>query len=239
MNATLSDEESEEEQELETEESYLSMTALYTDRICLQVNPLGVASGVATPGHNTIQKSVCLTAAVPNEEADDLDEEELTVESVQKLYEELYADWIQRNKINGLLSKENTDLKASVSRLEVLLTKRDLEMNTVKIDLEKANHTLARMNSSSRKLDSILQMGRESKAGLDTVKKSLKQVRVLKHQSLLEKTRTLLLNQRKTNIRNRKSKHKYQNKGDVTSSAITVSNQVILNHIVLNSDMTI
>lgn len=37
MNATLSDEESEEEQELETEESHLSMTALYADRNCLQV----------------------------------------------------------------------------------------------------------------------------------------------------------------------------------------------------------
>lgn len=141
-------------------------TDLLPERNCLQVNPLGVATGVATPGRNTVQKTMCLNAAALDEKCDHLDEDEITVESVQKLYEELYADWIHMCKMNVLLSKENTDLKGSVSRLEVLLTKKDLELNTAKLELEKANQTLKMMNSSTSKLDSILMMGRDGKTGL-------------------------------------------------------------------------
>lgn len=59
-----------------------------------------------------------------------------------------------------------TYFKASISRLEVLLTKKDLELNTAKLEFEKANQTLKKMNSSSIKLDSILQMGSNGKTGL-------------------------------------------------------------------------
>lgn len=141
-------------------------TDFLPERNCFQVNPLGVATGVARPGRNTVQKTVCLNAATLDEECDDLYEEEITVESVQKLYEELYVDWIHKCKMNLLLSKENTDLKVSVSRLEVLLTKKDLELNTAKIELEKVNQTLERMNLSTSNLDSILMMGRDGKSDL-------------------------------------------------------------------------
>lgn len=39
-------------------------------------------------------------------------------------------------------------------------------MKNIKVELEKGNQTLARMNSSSKKLDSILKMERGGKAGL-------------------------------------------------------------------------
>lgn len=56
---------------------------------------------VATPC-----KKQCLNAAALDEESDYLDDEEITVESVQKMYEELYADWLKKNKMNVFFSKE-------------------------------------------------------------------------------------------------------------------------------------
>ncbi|XP_073277715.1 uncharacterized protein [Primulina huaijiensis] len=92
------------------------------------------------------------------------DQEELTVEIVQIMYEELYDDWLKHNETNSILTKENIDLKSNLSRLEVLLSRKDLELCKVKDDLEKATKTLAKFNSSSSKLDSMLTMGRDRSA---------------------------------------------------------------------------
>ncbi|XP_075504434.1 uncharacterized protein LOC142541862 [Primulina tabacum] len=138
----------------------------------LQVNPHGVA--FATPGRNTTSKTMCLNAKSHSDSRDhqiqDTDSDELTFESVQDMYEELYEDLIKINKINLILSKDNTDLKECVSRLEVVLSKKDLEICRVKDDLEKALKTLGKFNSSSTKLDSMLMMGNNSRAGLGYVK---------------------------------------------------------------------
>ncbi|XP_073276448.1 uncharacterized protein [Primulina huaijiensis] len=56
------------------------------------------------------------------------DDEEITLESVQKLYEGLYVDWTKRNKLNSTLMKENTELKDVVAKLEVILSKKNLEL---------------------------------------------------------------------------------------------------------------
>ncbi|XP_073051327.1 uncharacterized protein [Primulina eburnea] len=137
-------------------------TAVLKEKCWLQVNP----HGVATPGRNTTSKSLCLNAKshndIGNHEIQDTDSDELTFECVQAMYEELYEDWIKRNKINLILTKENTDLKESVSRLEVVLSKKDLELCKVKEELEKASKTLAKFNSSSSKLDSMLTMGKDN-----------------------------------------------------------------------------
>ncbi|XP_073120987.1 uncharacterized protein [Henckelia pumila] len=93
-------------------------------------------------------------------------EVELSWDNAQKMYEELYNDWILRNKTNSALTKENSELKASVARLEVVLSKKDLELGMVKEELETANATLAKFNSSKTKLDSILMMGKDDRAGL-------------------------------------------------------------------------
>lgn len=58
MNATLSDEESEEEQEPEIEETRTSLTAHLHERNIIQVNPFGFATGVATPSPNTTKISL-------------------------------------------------------------------------------------------------------------------------------------------------------------------------------------
>ncbi|XP_073037950.1 uncharacterized protein [Primulina eburnea] len=104
-NVSLSDEESDAEEKSIYEDNHTSLNALLTEKRWLQVNPLCVALGVATPGCKTY---------------DDLevDEEEITFESVQKLYELLYVDWTKRNKLNPTLMKENTELKAVVAKLE-------------------------------------------------------------------------------------------------------------------------
>ncbi|XP_075494816.1 uncharacterized protein LOC142532391 [Primulina tabacum] len=105
-----------------------------------------------------------LTALVYDElEADD---EEITLESVQKLYEELYSDWIKRNKLNSTLMKENTELKVVVVKIEVILSKKDLELGKTKDELQKTTESLSKFNSSTSKLESILLMGRDDKKGL-------------------------------------------------------------------------
>ncbi|XP_073049518.1 uncharacterized protein [Primulina eburnea] len=82
------------------------------------------------------------------------------------MYEEFYEDWIKINKVNAILSKENTELKSQVSRLEVILSKKDLELCKVKEELGEATQILAKLNSSSSKLDSLLMIGKNDKAGL-------------------------------------------------------------------------
>ncbi|XP_073025191.1 uncharacterized protein [Primulina eburnea] len=65
-----------------------------------------------------------------------------------------------------LVAKENTELKSQVSRLEVILSKKDLELCKVKEELGDASQILAKLNSSSSKLDSLLMIGKNDKAGL-------------------------------------------------------------------------
>ncbi|XP_073030661.1 uncharacterized protein [Primulina eburnea] len=82
------------------------------------------------------------------------------------MYEELYEDWIKRTKGNAILSKENTELKSQISRLEVILSKKDLALFKVKKELEEATLILTKLNSSSSKLDSLLMIGQNDRAGL-------------------------------------------------------------------------
>ncbi|XP_073057425.1 uncharacterized protein [Primulina eburnea] len=168
-NASLSDEETDPEEKPTDEDNQTSLTALMTETSWLQVNPAGVALGVATPGYNTREKSVCFNSTVSGilDNVDlEVDGEELTLENVQELYEELFEDWTKRNKLNANLVKENADLKAVVAKLEVMLSKKDLELGKTREDLQKATETLSKFNTSSSKLESILLMGRDDKKGL-------------------------------------------------------------------------
>lgn len=165
LNVSLSDEEYDEEQD-SNEEDYTALNALLERKNWLQVKLLGVA----LPKRNILANSVCLNAITPVELSDheiqDVDDEEVTLEDVQRMYEELYSDWIRRNKQYLILTKENVDLKAAFGKLEVLLCKKDVEFCLIKKDLEKATQTLTKFNSSSTKLESILSMGNDSKARL-------------------------------------------------------------------------
>ncbi|XP_075494766.1 uncharacterized protein LOC142532333 [Primulina tabacum] len=143
------------------------------DSVQCRVNPFGVATGAATPGRNTVSKSLCLNAkSLENTDIDKIqetDHEELTVEIIQMMYEELYDDWLKRNETNTILPKENTELRSSLSLLEVLLSRKDLELCKVKDDLEKASKTLAKFNSSTSKLDTTLTMGKDGRTSLGYV----------------------------------------------------------------------
>ncbi|XP_073290498.1 uncharacterized protein [Primulina huaijiensis] len=169
-NVSLSDEESDVDEKYADDDNQTSLTALLTEKHWLQVNPSGVALGVATSVRNICEKSVCLqSTASENSNVDDeleVDDEDITLESIQKLYEELFEDWTKRNKLNSSLMKENIDLKAVVAKLEVILSKKDLELGKTKDELQKATETLSKFNSSTSKLDSILLMGRDDKKGL-------------------------------------------------------------------------
>ncbi|XP_075473849.1 uncharacterized protein LOC142504889 [Primulina tabacum] len=170
MAVTLSDEESDDDQGSNESEKHTSLSAVIKEKRSMQINPLGVATGVAIPGRNISSNSVCLNSTTLGEssqsENQEVDDDEVTLESVQTMYEELYEDWIKRNKVNAILSKENTELKSQVSRLEVILSKKDLELCKVKEELEEATQILAKLNSSSSKLDSLLMIGKNDKAGL-------------------------------------------------------------------------
>ncbi|XP_073017944.1 uncharacterized protein [Primulina eburnea] len=170
MTVTLSDEESDDDQESNESEKHISLSAVIKEKRLMQINPLGVATGVAIPGRNISSNSLCLNSTTLNEssqsENQEIDDDEITLESVQTMYEELYEDWIKRNKVNAILSKENTELKSQVSRLEVILSKKDLELCKVKEELEKSSQIFAKLNSSTSKLDSLLMNGKNDKAGL-------------------------------------------------------------------------
>ncbi|XP_073132483.1 uncharacterized protein [Henckelia pumila] len=71
----------------------------------------------------------------------------------------------QKEQDKFCFNKENSELKASVARLEVVLSKKDLELGKVKEELGRANATLAKFNSSNSKLDSILMMEKDDRAG--------------------------------------------------------------------------
>ncbi|XP_073273313.1 uncharacterized protein [Primulina huaijiensis] len=164
-NVSLCDEDSDEEEKSNEEDNHISLTALLKKKCFLQVNPLGVA----TPGRNMCAKSVCLkSTSSGNFSEDDLEveNEEITLEGVQKLYEDLFEDWTKRNKLNSTLMKKNTDLKVVVAKLEVILSKKDLELGKTKEKLQQATETLSKFNSSTFKLESILLMGRDDKKGL-------------------------------------------------------------------------
>ncbi|XP_073024323.1 uncharacterized protein [Primulina eburnea] len=170
MTVTLSDEESDDDQGSNESENQTSLSAVIKEKRSLQINPLGVATGVAIPGRNISPNSLCLNSTTLDEtsqsENQEVDDDEITLECVQTMYEELYEDWIKRNKVNAILSKENTELKSQVSRLEVILSKKDLELCKVKEELEKATQILAKLNTSTSKLDSLLMNGKNDKAGL-------------------------------------------------------------------------
>ncbi|XP_073024227.1 uncharacterized protein [Primulina eburnea] len=170
MTVTLSDEESDDDQGSNEFENHTSLSAMIKEKRSMQINPLGVATGVAIPGCNTSSNSVCLNSTTLAEssqsETQEVDDDEVTLESVHTMYEELYEDWIKRTKGNAILSKENTELKSQISRLEVILSKKVLELCKVKEELGEATQILAKMNSSSSKLDSLLMIGQNDKAGL-------------------------------------------------------------------------
>ncbi|XP_073287691.1 uncharacterized protein [Primulina huaijiensis] len=170
MAVTLSDEESDDDQGSNESDNYTSLSAVIKEKRLMQINPLGVAIGVAIPGRNIPSNSVCLNSTTLGEssqsETQEVDDDEVTLESVQTMYEELYEDWIKRNKVNAILSKENTEVKSNVSRLEVILSKKDLELCKIKEELKEATQILAKINSSSSKLDSLLMIGKNDKAGL-------------------------------------------------------------------------
>ncbi|XP_073056962.1 uncharacterized protein [Primulina eburnea] len=62
--------------------------------------------------------------------------------------------------------QENIDLRAVVVKLEVIRSKKDLELGKTKDELQKAAEILSKFNSSTSKLDSILLMGRDDKKKL-------------------------------------------------------------------------
>lgn len=56
-----------------------------------------------------------------------------------------------------------------------------MELKYAKLELEKANQTLEKMNSSSSKLDSILMMGRDGKAGIGYCENNFETGELSKH----------------------------------------------------------
>ncbi|XP_073138169.1 uncharacterized protein [Henckelia pumila] len=129
MNVSLSDDDSEGEHEKVEHVDLIYFTALLEGKKYFQINSLGVGSGVATPGRNTIQKSVCFVAS-------------------------------NHNNFSDL--EEQLDSR----RIEVIMSKKDLELGLLNSELEKPKATLARFNSSSNKLYTLLTMGKNDKFGL-------------------------------------------------------------------------
>ncbi|XP_073041764.1 uncharacterized protein [Primulina eburnea] len=67
MTVTLSDEESEDDQGSNESENHTSLSTVIKEKRSMQINPLGVATGVAIPGRNTASNPVCLNSTVLGE----------------------------------------------------------------------------------------------------------------------------------------------------------------------------
>ncbi|XP_073152341.1 uncharacterized protein [Henckelia pumila] len=146
MNASLSNDEVEEGIELGEEETHNALTVLMQKKS-------SVVASVATLSHNTHRKQKCWNASVTEDlNNQDADEDELSLENVQKMYEELFADWVTRNKSNSALSKENSKLKAAVARLEVFLIKKDLELQVLSPVLPTLHQNTARKKNTEKNI---------------------------------------------------------------------------------------
>ena len=64
------------------------------------------------------------------------------------------------------LDTENTEQKETIARLEVLMTKKDIEFSKLKDECCKANDVIARMNVGHATLDEILNVGTSVRTGL-------------------------------------------------------------------------
>ncbi|XP_073025216.1 uncharacterized protein [Primulina eburnea] len=67
MTVTLSDEESGDDQGSNESENHTSLSVVIKETRSMQINPLGVATGVAIPGRNTSSNSVCLKSTILGE----------------------------------------------------------------------------------------------------------------------------------------------------------------------------
>jgi hypothetical protein len=87
--------------------------------------------------------------------------EKLTAENIRlKSESEVFKSESER------LSKENVFQKDSIAKLEVMLTKRDIECEKLRTDLTKETETLTRLNKGKAKLDEVLNLGNQGRSGI-------------------------------------------------------------------------
>ncbi|KAH6807890.1 hypothetical protein C2S51_028998 [Perilla frutescens var. frutescens] len=96
-----------------------------------------------------------ITTADEEEEVSEEETLELLVK-MQGLYKELYLKWSKQCKVVESLNEESTTQKASLAKLEVILTKKDAEIDNMTIQLNHANETFKRLNTGTSKLDEVL-----------------------------------------------------------------------------------
>lgn len=156
------------------------------DQKSLQIDPNGVSRGLArnvipdviTCLGTSVQKTVpnfnCLNSSIDDEKEvqDDVESDSKELDLLEN-YKALYYDWVKwvdrikcLVKMNERLTKKNDDQKDSVARLEVMLTKKDVEHEKVKRELEKTSESLSKWNLGKTKLSEILSIGQEDSTGL-------------------------------------------------------------------------
>lgn len=172
----MSNDESEEDQESTVEENHTSLTDLLVGKCYLQIIPQGVALGVATSGRNILETQFVLILLLEIIQLVKSFWKTMMRKLLWKVFKSYTKSctWIgSRGTSLSSLSKENTELKGDVSKLEVILCKKNVELGTVKGKLEKVSKTLTKFNTSSSTLDFILMMGKDDdKAGLGYTRRS-------------------------------------------------------------------
>ncbi|XP_073290496.1 uncharacterized protein [Primulina huaijiensis] len=136
---------------------------------------------------NRLRKNKGYNVSLSDEESDA--EEKSTDEESQTSLTALFTEnhWLQVNPLgvatlgrnickNSVCLRSTTSVNVSKDdeseaddeeiTLEIILSKKDLELGKTKEELQKATETLSKFNSSTSKLDSILLMGRDDKKGL-------------------------------------------------------------------------
>ena len=122
------------------------------DTVCLSVKSDSVAieSKVGTSGS-------C------DSDLDSRDESKKDDESLQEVYEKIYAQWLKvcasNQASNGeiqVLRDLNAKAESKISELELLLTEKSENLNSVTTELERTQKSLRLLNNGSSKMDHLI-----------------------------------------------------------------------------------
>ncbi|XP_057802878.1 uncharacterized protein LOC131018175 [Salvia miltiorrhiza] len=108
---------------------------------------------------------LCFNACVGNTEESN-EETMLVVMELKKFYDELLGKWKKQGEELEATKEENVKLKGSLAKLEASITQKEVKLEHVTSQLEEAQITIAKWNSSRHRYDDFVSAGTTDTTGL-------------------------------------------------------------------------
>ncbi|XP_057802840.1 uncharacterized protein LOC131018136 [Salvia miltiorrhiza] len=108
---------------------------------------------------------LCFNACVGNTEESN-EETMLVVIELKKFYDELLGKWKKQGEELEATKEENVKLKGSLAKLEASITQKKVKLEHVTSQLEEAQSTIAKWNSSRHRYDDFVSAGTTDTTGL-------------------------------------------------------------------------